>query len=386
LKKDGQHPYETERNEPVNENEIFEGLVDNLFNAGGTVPVMRCDELTVLLRELFSLQEADLAARMPPGVNPVEVISQAVDRPEAEIVPLLESMADKGLVFHQKRGDRAHYKLMPVLPGFFEFQFMKGGTTDRDKRLARLFKDYFDRAWSMTEGADPRILKGLTPFSRVIPVEKEVPEFSEIQTHEKVSEYIRNAEFISVSTCYCRHHGELLGEPCDRPKENCMAFGPNAQYAAERGYGRLVSAEEALRILDESEEAGLVHMSSNTSKYIDFICNCCPCHCGILQSFLRMDMPALGAASAFRLKIDEETCMGCEACVERCPMDALRMEEDTARVDLKRCIGCGICNSACPEEALSMERIQDADAPPWDRKALTTAVLESIRKASEALG
>jgi len=129
-----------------------------------------------------------------------------------------------------------------------------------------------------------------------------------------------------------------------------------------------------------------VHMSSNTSKYIDFICNCCPCHCGILQSFLRMDMPALGAASAFRLKIDEETCMGCEACVERCPMDALRMEEDTARVDLKRCIGCGICNSACPEEALSMERIQDADAPPWDRKALTTAVLESIRKASEALG
>jgi ferredoxin len=164
-----------------------------------------------------------------------------------------------------------------------------------------------------------------------------------------------------------------------------MAFGPNAQFVVDRGYGRLVSREEAQRVLDGAEEAGLVHMSSNTSKYIDFICNCCPCHCGILKSFQAMEMPALGAISGFRLTVSEEDCVGCEACVERCPMDALEMPDDVVRMDPKRCIGCGVCNSVCPEGALTMERIPDAPEPPLDRRALTNAFLESIRKASDVL-
>ncbi len=362
--------------------DVYEKLADALMQAGGTVPVMKCDEFTALNKELFSPEEAALAAVIPPGLNPVEEIVRQTGRQREEAVSLLESMADKALVFHQKRDGRDHYKLMPVLPGFFEYQFMKGGTSDRDRRLARLFQDYFDRAWTVTQGVAPGVLKGLTPFSRVIAVEKEVTGDNVVHTHEKVSDYIRNAEFISVSTCYCRHHGELLGDPCGKPKENCMAFGPNARFTADRGYGRLISREEALRILDEAEEAGLVHMSSNTSKYIDFICNCCVCHCGILQSFQKMEMPALGAVSGFRVRISREDCVGCEACVDRCPMDALEMDEDVARVDLKRCIGCGVCNSECPEGALTMERIPDAPDPPWDRKALLTAVLDSIRAAT----
>jgi ferredoxin len=365
---------------------VYETLAEALTQAGGAVPIIPCDEFTRLVRELFSPAEAALCSAMPPGVNPVETICEHARRPEAEVVPLLESLADKALVFHQKRGGRDHYKLMPVLPGFFEFQFMKGGTTEKDRLLARLFQDYFDRAWKVTQGMDSRVLKALTPFSRVVPVEKEIAGGNTVHPYEKVSAYIGTAEVISVSVCYCRHHGELLGNPCDKPKENCMAFGPNAQFVADRGYGRLVSREEALRILDRAEEAGLVHMSSNTSKYIDFICNCCSCHCGILKSFQEMEMPALGAISGFRLTVSEEDCAGCEACVERCPMNALEMRDNVARVDPRRCIGCGVCNSACPEGALSMDRLLDVPAPPLDRRALTNAVLESIRKASAPKG
>ncbi len=366
--------------------DVYERLADALTRAGGTVPVVQCEEFNALNQELFTPQEAALAADMPPGLNPVEEIVRETGRPRDEVVSLLEGLADKALVFHQKRDGRDLYKLMPVLPGFFEFQFMKGGTSDRDRRLARLFQDYFNRAWTLTQGVDPAFLKALTPFSRVIPIEQELEGGNVVHPHERVSEYIRNAECISVSTCYCRHHGELLGEPCAKPKENCMAFGPNARFVVDRGYGRLVSRDEALRVLDEAEAAGLVHMSSNTSKYIDFICNCCPCHCGILQSFQKMQMPALGAVSAFRLRIRAEDCVGCGDCVDRCPMEALALEEDVVRVDARRCIGCGVCNSACPEGALAMERIPEAPEPPWDRQALTASVLESIRKASEALG
>jgi ferredoxin len=362
---------------------VYERLIDNLMLIGGAVPIYKCDEFTALIRALFNPEEAELAAVMPLGMQTVEAISEQADRPVDEIVPLLESMADNGLVFHQVRNEKPHYKLMAVLPGFFEFQFMKGGTTDHDRKMARLFKAYFDKMAELTQGANLELMRKITPFSRVIPVEKEVAGGSEILPYQALSEYVRNSEYISVSTCYCRHFGELLGEPCDKPKQNCMAFGPNAKFADERGYGKLVSKEEALTVLEEAEEAGLVHMSSNTSKYIDFICNCCACHCGIVKSLQDMDMPSIGAVSSYRLKIDEEACIGCEDCVERCPTNALSVEDELVQVDLKRCIGCGLCNAACTSEALSMVPREDAPSPPWDHKALDAAIMESLQKATQ---
>ena len=363
--------------------EVYDKLIDNLMRVGGAVPIYKCEEFTALIRALFNPEEAELAAAMPLGMQTVEAISGQVDRPVDTVVPLLERMADKGLVFHQVRKEEPHYKLMAVLPGFFEFQFMKGETTDHDRKMARLFKDYFDKMEEFTVGASLELMRKITPFSRVIPVEKELAGGSEIQPYQAVSEYIRNSEYISVSTCYCRHYGELLGDPCDKPKQNCMAFGPNAKFAEERGYGRLVSKEEALKVLDDAEQAGLVHMSSNTSKYIDFICNCCSCHCGIVKSLQDMDMPSMGAVSSYRLKIDEEACIGCEDCVERCPTNALAVEDEMVHVDLRRCIGCGLCNSACPSEALSMEPREDPPTPPWDHKALEVSIMESIQKATQ---
>ncbi len=364
----------------------YEKLVDTLFQMGGAVPLVRCDEFDELIRELFTLEEADLAGDMPPGMNPLEYICEQVGRPMENIVPLLEKMADKGLVIHRNRHQKDYYKLMSVLPGFFEFQFMKGNTTEKDRKLARLFKAYFDKAWGLVDETHLKIFKNLPPFSRVIPVEKEITAGNEVHPFEKVSEYIKDAEYVSVSTCYCRHHGELLDDPCDKPKENCLAFGPAAKFIDERGYGRLIAEEEALRILDEAEKAGLVHMSSNTSKHIDFICNCCPCHCGIIKSFLDLEMPAMGAVSNYRLKIDEEACLGCETCVEHCPLNALEVKDDLVQVDLKQCIGCGLCNTVCPEESLSMELIEDPVAPPLDGKALTASVMESIQKTMENQG
>ena len=150
---------------------VYDRLVDNLLRVGGAVPILKCGEFTALIEELFSPEEADLAAEMPLGTNPVDTIAAHVDRPIGSIVPLLERLADKGLVFHQRRQEKDHYKLMAVLPGFFEFQFMKGGTTERDHTLARLFKNYFEKAANLTAGADRELLRKITPFSRVIPVE-----------------------------------------------------------------------------------------------------------------------------------------------------------------------------------------------------------------------
>lgn len=50
--------------------------------------------------------------------------------------------------------------------------------------------------------------------------------------------------------------------------------------------------------------------------------------------------------------IDEEKCIGCEVCVEQCPVGAIVMHNETARIDMTGCIHCGVCHDVCPEGAV----------------------------------
>lgn len=50
--------------------------------------------------------------------------------------------------------------------------------------------------------------------------------------------------------------------------------------------------------------------------------------------------------------LEKETCIGCQACVGFCPIDAMR--KSTARIEPFKCISCGACVRACPEKALEL--------------------------------
>lgn len=52
--------------------------------------------------------------------------------------------------------------------------------------------------------------------------------------------------------------------------------------------------------------------------------------------------------------IDQNTCTGCGACVDTCPVEAISMENDKAVVDAGTCVDCGACVDECPVEAISM--------------------------------
>lgn len=50
---------------------------------------------------------------------------------------------------------------------------------------------------------------------------------------------------------------------------------------------------------------------------------------------------------------DKKNCCGCSACVQRCPKQCIRLEEDTEgflypKVDEEACIKCGLCEKVCP--------------------------------------
>lgn len=54
------------------------------------------------------------------------------------------------------------------------------------------------------------------------------------------------------------------------------------------------------------------------------------------------------------VKIDKELCVGCGACVDACPVQALTIVDGKVTVEEATCVDCGACVSVCPVEALSL--------------------------------
>lgn len=57
------------------------------------------------------------------------------------------------------------------------------------------------------------------------------------------------------------------------------------------------------------------------------------------------------------IKLDEDTCLECGACISLCPTDALSLSDEDFSIELdeEKCIYCKACIPACPVDALSIE-------------------------------
>ncbi len=54
-------------------------------------------------------------------------------------------------------------------------------------------------------------------------------------------------------------------------------------------------------------------------------------------------------------KVNTEKCTGCESCVEACPSEAIKMQDQKAVVDAETCIDCAVCVDECPVGAITVE-------------------------------
>ena len=79
------------------------------------------------------------------------------------------------------------------------------------------------------------------------------------------------------------------------------------------------------------------------------------------------------ASSGYVASVNEALCQACGTCVEKCPFDALSVDQ-IARVNWDKCMGCGVCIDQCPNDAISL--LRDAQKGiPLDVKALQTETM-----------
>ncbi len=61
-----------------------------------------------------------------------------------------------------------------------------------------------------------------------------------------------------------------------------------------------------------------------------------------------------GATPKYRgLKIDQDLCISCGLCNEKCSFSAIKIEDDKYSIDKYRCDECGDCYISCPVKAIS---------------------------------
>jgi len=300
-----------------------------------------------ILKIYFSPEEAELLCRMSFRAKTVGEIINDTDLDAAKVDETLDKLSSKALIFSKTTGNGIKtYALLPTIPGLFEFPFMKGITSPELKKLAGLWEDYHTETMGDAFSGNP------TPLARVIPVESSVESLSNIHPYEEVKQFISASEYFALADCACR----VSVAKCDKPKDVCLVFDAGGKFLVEKGFAREITKDEAFAVLDKAEDAGLVHMSGNTKSKTYFICNCCPCCCTIMRGLTQLKNPHAFYTSTYLAVLDADECTGCGMCQDRCPMDAIKLDDSSSHIDVNRCIGCGLCVSTCPVAAISLNK------------------------------
>ena len=296
-----------------------------------------------ILKALFSEKEARLFTKLTARLESPSDIAQRAGLSAQKVAGQLEDMARKGLVFRKHDDELTKYSAIPFIHGILEFQINR-----MDKKLIGLVGSYIN------EKLHINLSNGTKSFLRTIPVQQSVQPTNYVAPYNDAKEILRQAGLIVVTPCACRKQVALFDKDCDKPKEVCFMFGPMAQYYLENEMGREIDLDEALEILGKAHEAGLVTQPASAQKPFT-MCNCCGCCCGFLRPINKLPNPADYVFSNYWANVEQDKCSGCETCLERCPMRAIRMNDrGCSEIDPARCIGCGLCVTTCPEDAIEL--------------------------------
>jgi NAD-dependent dihydropyrimidine dehydrogenase PreA subunit len=334
-----------------------------------------------ILKHLFSPEEAKIVTKLQFQPEPLKTIHRRLRKSYSieDIERKLDGMYQKGTINRGKRkegdSETKYYASAPLVVGMFEYQ-LKKLTEDFIEDVNQYFKEGFWEEFNRTR----------IPQLRTIPIEQSIDYEQSISTYDDLKTIIENSEgLISVAECICRKGKDIIGEPCRKSnlRESCFSFRTSAEMYIEKGLGRKISKEEALRILEKAEEDGLVLQPANSLRPRN-ICTCCGCCCEVLLNQKRATEPAKLFATNYYAEVDEDLCVGCGICEDRCNMDAVEIIDNVSHINKARCIGCGVCVPTCTAEAITLQKKEEETIPPKNSYATYVAIMDKKAELARA--
>lgn len=379
--------------------DVYRQVSEIMVGAGGT-PVPITDTLIKIIKRIVSVEETDFVLVFKDQKS--QTLDQLLENSnfsEAQILKMTENLAKKGVIFNQpNRSGVVVYRLLPLINvGVFEYTFMqKLVRSEENRELAQLFVTLFKEIKGIINASYDDMLGFMAvmpavdrtiPFrdnkstgkSTVIQVNKSIEPVETYLQTKNVVDLIEKFDEIAVGHCFCRHHKDMIDEPCKQTdsRESCFTFGKSARYTTEQNFMRMIDKKEALEILRQAEADGLVHKAYhpnfNVAKDETSVCNCCKCCCG--NSIVNQIGPIINAANYLAI-VDPEACTGCGICSDYCHSNAIEVGSDNVSVvDETKCLGCGVCAHFCPEDAIRLtesDRIVRIAPPPPEKNKVNS--------------
>lgn len=332
----------------ANDKDVYEQLAQ-MVDEEDVVGAAQTPALLKLIGLYFTPEEAQLALQMRLSSARLGEIAAKTGIGEAKLKKMLWTMADKGIVFIEPGVEDPLYKVVGMAaPGLSETGLWGNirfpYTVELGKALHPVLKEW----------AEERLAKLGFPFAPVWPGVASLPD--DALPSENLAEALRGAGHWSIGQCPCRLSHWLAdpGNHCGHMLQTCLQTGDLSRWAVEHGMSRQLTYDEMVEFLKDCNRDGLVH----TLNINDCVCNCCSDCCAMFHSH-RTGAPAF-IPSAFAAQADEDKCNACKTCAERCPVDAIVIDE-FAVVDRDVCLGCGACVPSCKTGAMVLVRRPQAE-------------------------
>jgi Na+-translocating ferredoxin:NAD+ oxidoreductase subunit B len=371
----------------MTDREIYRRLIEWMNH-----PIMEWTEsewMMPMITSYISPEEAQFLIGIPMSGKSLEELADLKDMDPEELEPKIKELCEKGIIFESIRGASSRYRLQDAFQIFLRMPFWAGKDDESLKAMAHYADKYYMDGWMDQE-------KPIRQMSlRSLPIEKTIEDKKQILPFEDILQVVDNYEYYTVSHCPCRERHRLDPDYPDssKPSEVCLHFDELGRYIIKHGMGREITKEEALEILKNAADAGLVHGLSNWEKNPDTICNCDPIYCTQFRTYHMLGHTKSLDPSNYVVKVTApETCKACGLCIKRCPMDAMQLQvsaeatnkfSKVVNVDTNLCIGCGVCVHKCPTQSIVLERREESTRPPESVRKYTELVLADKLAAKE---
>lgn len=279
---------------------------------------------------------------------------------------ICEKFADLGFLRRTVHDDGVMYNHVPWLQGVSEYE------------LHEMLADYDN--WVIADsmaGAFHHLAYnyGGSPYFYVMPCDKSIVAEGDMIIYDDYESVVMGHNKFSLAPCWCRTLAMRMGDyeipplqseewdglmspVCGHRMETCLSFGDEAEYWIHMGFAREITREEALEFLHRSRDDGFI-LQHIFAKDMGTVCSCHGDCCGIVGEWRALggaaeieNARAFKQISHYNLEFDADKCLKCGTCMQRCPLEAISMDEETGLpVVNDLCFRCGQCAYVCPAEA-----------------------------------